>query len=668
MVCIMKSSFQLVWVLVLSVVVVGCGGNGASSGAGVQSGIDASLGSIPLKEEFTNSYMIQHGVSKAEAEKAYEALLEKIKAQEDIEKTNKLITEKKQLSDKIQIGTQSGLSQKDAELLALSMAEWELPKYGILYGVSALEDPRYWTFRNFLSPGQGTFSDYYQLTTTDENGYAIIKSPSTFFKDIQSVLNLDSYVEFGKKDGDPYFSKWGNQFDVLFAGIEARYKNNSSALKIVEDKKEILSQSLSNIINADDQWGSLIQMVTIVGGSTDLKVSSDLQVQGGMLKADALNEEINKEYSATITNLGDILNGSEVLNYNPIIDGSLEKFSSLIVNRLRDYSKDVIPFNAEIESAQRTLDSIKSYQFSGDESLLVQYEVAQGQLDEAKASLAQFNSGYVQVTESLAKELVRYIRENSPAYAYIFPIDFEEKDNSSKALSIGADLSSGNMVSHRQARLLGGEINTSQFSFNGRQGDVISLRGPLSLQIKGSLDSQKNTDGLVTSLTFKAGPTLVGAEAEYVNKDSHFSSGKRLNVSALVAHSFGPFFAEAKLGRVDAENYLGVSCSGTVYSAKVGFDGSFVTPFFEVNHCLLTSGYDKFSVTQSFVGLDIGTLELSGQQFESKISLVAKASKDRFLISFASNHKLFEGFDLNSSLDLDSRDSTKLSIDVAFRR
>jgi hypothetical protein len=83
-------------------------------------------------------------------------------------------------------------------------------------------------------------------------------------------------------------------------------------------------------------------------------------------------------------------------------------------------------------------------------------------------------------------------------------------------------------------------VNATQFTMNGISGSLVDLGLPVYVQLKGSMDQGKSTDGATGLVAYKLGNSVVGVIQSYANSGTGFTDNSRHTESSIVAaHSFG---------------------------------------------------------------------------------------------------------------------------------
>lgn len=186
--------------------------------------------------------------------------------------------------------------------------------------------------------------------------------------------------------------------------------------------------------------------------------------------------------------------------------------------------------------------------------------------------------------------------------------------------AVPADMS-GTISSGDARRSLGGKVDFSQFSLNNQpQFSSIALSSPLTIKLKGNLDSEKrSTAEMVGSVAYHMGNAVFGFIQSYANEGNNFSAGSnQVESSALLSYSFGGAFVEGQAGIVSTKNWNAHNWSGGRYQLTLGYDSAYVAPFIQYSCRTL----NKDNISNSFVysmqiGLDVDVLEY--KYIDSKI-------------------------------------------------
>lgn len=143
------------------------------------------------------------------------------------------------------------------------------------------------------------------------------------------------------------------------------------------------------------------------------------------------------------------------------------------------------------------------------------------------------------------------------------------------------DATSGSFKDLRQDEF---SVNATAFKLNGYAGDKLNLNLPVTINLKGSVESSKSihTTG---SIATKFGNTLVGMNTTYINTGSGFNAESRhTETSVMVAQQFGAAFAEVQLGSVNAKDVNKADFNGSRTQLTLGVDTTYITPFVQLTH------------------------------------------------------------------------------------
>ncbi len=208
-------------------------------------------------------------------------------------------------------------------------------------------------------------------------------------------------------------------------------------------------------------------------------------------------------------------------------------------------------------------------------------------------------------------------------------------------------------VATRMTRKKTVTVDLSHFSINGKSGGETMIEGPIGLQLRGSISNLSDVRGVCFT---RLGNTSVGLLHAYSNKLSGmFSFRDQLETSALISHSFGPFFIEGQLGGMRSKDES-LPLAARRAQLSVGFDSQYVSSFVQMISRRYALDDREDSVIELGAELDLITYTMGNYRFSTQALLKAGYTiQDKELVGSCC---------LNSSLNLNSRVCFSVNIDL----
>jgi hypothetical protein len=213
-------------------------------------------------------------------------------------------------------------------------------------------------------------------------------------------------------------------------------------------------------------------------------------------------------------------------------------------------------------------------------------------------------------------------------------------------------------------------VDATQLMVNGVSGAQVDLGLPMYVQLKGSVDQGKSTDGMTGFVAYKLGSSVLGVIQSYANAGTGFTSDSRLlETSVIAAHSFGVFFVEGQLGSISATDVNFKDWSGVRSQVRLGIDTPFGAPFVQVTH----RDFGHTSDTAGYVGFEIANSEFKAESYAFSTSLLTKVGHHSVhdatgSIDWTAALNLNSGVAFTTHLTLGSAAESKVAINLSLDR
>jgi hypothetical protein len=239
-------------------------------------------------------------------------------------------------------------------------------------------------------------------------------------------------------------------------------------------------------------------------------------------------------------------------------------------------------------------------------------------------------------------------------------------------LSTSAPLSSASNMSHRAARLGKTEITASHLLINEQYvNQSYGLSIPLTIQLKGSVNTNNHNANIVGSAAYKLNDTVISFIQSYVNQ---YVLRSQLESSLLLSQSYKDFFIEGQAGFITSNKDAGNWC-GHRYQLTLGYDAAIASPFAQISYTSLENDRKgTLGATGIYVGLDTDIISLQQSQTTVTSQILMKVGYEVAIETLGSgmllrpnqgwsafvewngNLKLSDGLNVATSLTLGSSD------------
>ena len=187
-------------------------------------------------------------------------------------------------------------------------------------------------------------------------------------------------------------------------------------------------------------------------------------------------------------------------------------------------------------------------------------------------------------------------------------------------------------------------IAATSLMVNGVSGSRIDLGLPVYVQLKGSMDQGKSSDGMTGLVAYKLGNSVFGVVQSYANSGTGFTADSRhLESSIIAAHSFGLMFVEGQFGSISASDVNFKDWSGVRSQLRLGIDTPFGAPFIQLTY----RDFGHTSDTAGYVGFEIANTEIKTDTYAFSTSLLTK-------VGHHSVHGATGSIDWTAALNLNS--------------
>lgn len=213
-------------------------------------------------------------------------------------------------------------------------------------------------------------------------------------------------------------------------------------------------------------------------------------------------------------------------------------------------------------------------------------------------------------------------------------------------------------------------VDATQLMVNGVSGSQVDLGLPMYVQLKGSVDQGKSTNGMTGLVAYKLGNSVLGVVQSYANSGTGFTTDSRqLETSVIAAHSFGLIFVEGQFGSVSTSDVNFNNWSGARSHVRLGIDTPFGAPFVQLTH----RDFGHTSDTAGYVGFEIATTEFKADTYAFSTSLLTKVGHHSVhgatgSIDWTAGLNLNSGVAFTTNLTLGSAAESKATLNLSLDR